>query len=167
MRKFAPVQRVPYSWNNSVGDQTIKYGGFWIRLIATIIDTLLLLCVMAPLAVLLYFFGLSDPEQLSSERLVTLSWLLNFLLEHVFSVVVVIAFWIYKQATPGKMLFAMKILDATTEQPASKGQLIGRYFAYIISTIPLGLGFAWIAFDKRKQGWHDKLAGTVVVKKEL
>jgi uncharacterized RDD family membrane protein YckC len=41
---------------------------------------------------------------------------------------------------------------------------VGRYFAYFVSTIPFCLGFLWVAFDKRKQGWHDKLAHTVVVR---
>jgi len=45
----------------------------------------------------------------------------------------------------------------------STGKLIGRYFAYLVSIIPIFLGFLWIAVDKRKQGWHDKLAGTVVI----
>ncbi len=62
------------------------------------------------------------------------------------------------------MLVSAKIVDAKTGQPASTGQLIGRYFAYIVSTLPLMLGFIWIAFDPRKQGWHDKLAGTIVVR---
>lgn len=44
--------------------------------------------------------------------------------------------------------------------------LIGRYLAYYVSLIPFGLGFIWVAFDGRKQGWHDKLAGTVVVRKK-
>ena len=48
----------------------------------------------------------------------------------------------------------------------STGQLIGRYFGYYVSTIPLFLGFVWVAFDPRKQGWHDKLAGTVVVREK-
>ncbi|HLA48407.1 MAG TPA: RDD family protein, partial [Nitrospinota bacterium] len=39
-----------------------------------------------------------------------------------------------------------------------------RYIGYIISEIPLFLGFLWIVFDKDKQGWHDKIAGTFVVK---
>lgn len=43
------------------------------------------------------------------------------------------------------------------------GQLIGRYFAYFLSALALCLGFAWIGWNRRKQGWHDKLAGTVVV----
>lgn len=49
-------------------------------------------------------------------------------------------------------------------QPASPAQLVGRYLAYYMSMRPLGLGLIWVVFDKRKQGWHDKLAGTVVVK---
>ena len=39
-----------------------------------------------------------------------------------------------------------------------------RYIGYGISEIPLFLGFLWIAFDKNKQGWHDKIAGTFVIK---
>jgi len=42
--------------------------------------------------------------------------------------------------------------------------MIGRYFGYYVSGLILALGFIWIAFDKRKQGWHDKLAGTLVIR---
>ncbi len=38
-----------------------------------------------------------------------------------------------------------------------------RYLAYFVSLVPLGLGYLWVALDKRKQGWHDKIAGTVVI----
>ena len=55
------------------------------------------------------------------------------------------------------------IVDAQSGRPASTGRLVARYFAYIASSLPLFLGFAWIAIDRRKQGWHDKIAGTVVV----
>ncbi len=51
------------------------------------------------------------------------------------------------------------------EHPLSNGQAIGRYLAYYVSSIPLGLGLLWVAFDRRKQGWHDKLAGTFVIRK--
>jgi uncharacterized RDD family membrane protein YckC len=44
------------------------------------------------------------------------------------------------------------------------GRAIARYAGYLVSIIPLFLGFIWIAFDARKQGWHDKIADTVVVK---
>jgi uncharacterized RDD family membrane protein YckC len=46
----------------------------------------------------------------------------------------------------------------------SLGNSIIRFLGLIISTLPLGLGFFWIACDRRKQGWHDKMADTVVVK---
>jgi len=88
----------------------------------------------------------------------------DFLVSYVFPAIAVILFWAWKQATPGKMVVSARIVNARTGEPASVGQLIGRYFAYFLSMIPLGLGFFWIAFDERKQGWHDKLAGTVVVR---
>ncbi len=42
--------------------------------------------------------------------------------------------------------------------------MIGRYFGYYVSILPLMLGIIWVGIDKRKQGWHDKLAGTVVIR---
>ena len=63
------------------------------------------------------------------------------------------------------MLISARIVDANTFGTPSTGKLVGRYFAYIVSCIFM-LGFIWIAFDKRKQGWHDKLAGTVVIQDE-
>jgi len=78
--------------------------------------------------------------------------------------IAVIIFWMTKQATPGKMVISATIVDADSGKAPTTGQLIGRYLAYYVSSIPLGLGFLWVAFDRKKQGWHDKLAGTVVVR---
>ena len=75
-----------------------------------------------------------------------------------------ILFWRFRGATPGKMLTKAKIVKASNLGQPSTGQLTGRFFAYLVSFVPACLGFLWIAFDKRKQGWHDKLAGTVVVR---
>ena len=83
----------------------------------------------------------------------------NYVLPAIYSV----GFWILKSATIGKMLVKVKIVDAKTGKPASPLQCIVRYLGYIVSALPLGLGFIWIAFDKRKQGWHDKIARTLVV----
>ena len=55
--------------------------------------------------------------------------------------------------------------DAKTGGKPSTGQFIGRYLCYYLSSLLLGLGFIWVAFDSRKQGWHDKLAGTLVVRR--
>lgn len=88
----------------------------------------------------------------------------DFLISWVLPAIVVLAFWIKKQATPGKMAVSAKIVDATTGKAPTTGQYVGRYLAYYVAMLPLLLGLFWVAFDKRKQGWHDKLAGTVVVR---
>ena len=73
-------------------------------------------------------------------------------------------FWHFRGATPGKSVLGLLVLNAKSGKTPGLGQSIGRYLAYFVSALPLGLGFIWIAFDQRKQGWHDKLAGTVVVR---
>jgi uncharacterized RDD family membrane protein YckC len=66
-------------------------------------------------------------------------------------------------ATPGKLLMSCHVVDAKTGNRISVLQAILRYFGYIISLLSLCLGFLWIIWDKRKQGFHDKIAGTVVI----
>ena len=139
--------------------QEVKYAGFWIRTGAAIIDTLLIMLVTLPLLVAIYGWAYFDAEQTG-----IVAGLADFLISWVAPAVAVIAFWILKQATPGKMAVSTKIVDAESGNAASTGQLIGRYFAYFAATLPLGLGILWVAFDKKKQGWHDKLAGTAVVR---
>ncbi len=135
----------------------LEYVGFWLRVWASVIDTVLIAALMYPLLTLVFGTAYWDGTQ----------WVqgpLDFLLSWVLPAVAVVVFWVTKQATPGKMLIKARIVDAATGQNASTGQLIGRYLGYYVATIPLGLGLLWVAFDARKQGWHDKLAGTVVVR---
>ena len=140
-------------------NEEFEYAGFWIRIWASVIDLLLILLVTIP--VLLGFYG--------SEYFESDAWVqgpLDFELNNIFPAFATILFWRYESATPGKMAISAKIVDAVTGEPPSLAQCIGRYFAYIISIIALGLGVFWIAFDRKKQGWHDKLAGTVVIRKK-
>ena len=85
-------------------------------------------------------------------------------LKDILPFVATIWFWLRFFGTPGKMALRLKIVDANTGNKLSVGQAIGRYFAYIVAAIPLLLGYIWIGIDKRKQGFHDKLAGTVVIR---
>jgi uncharacterized RDD family membrane protein YckC len=140
-------------------DDTLEYAGFWVRVGAMLIDTLLMVAVLLPLIFLFYGAAYFDPED---TRLI--KGPADGLISYVLPALLTIGFWLAKQATPGKMAVGARVVDAQTGSPMSAGQAVGRYFAYILSTIPLGLGFFWIAFDARKQGWHDKLAGTVVVR---
>jgi uncharacterized RDD family membrane protein YckC len=74
--------------------------------------------------------------------------------------------WHRYGATPGKITFSARIVDARSGGRPSVPRLAIRWLAYIISAAPLFLGFAWIAIDRRKQAWHDKIAGTLVIYEE-
>ncbi len=67
--------------------------------------------------------------------------------------------------TLGKKICSIRVVDVTTHQPGiGPGRGCGRYFGRILSSIPLGLGYFWMLWDRNKQTWHDKLASTLVVK---
>jgi uncharacterized RDD family membrane protein YckC len=144
------------------------YAGFWIRFWASLIDTFVLLLILLPLMASIYGMN-SMSTQMSSESMsysassYSFTGEGNFLLNYILPAIIVIAFWLYKSATPGKMLTKLTIVDAKTGKKPTLVQFLLRYVSYFLSSIFL-LGFIWIAFDKRKQGWHDKIAGTVVVR---
>ena len=139
--------------------ESLEYVGFWARVGAALIDTVLVLAVTLPLLVAIYGWAYLDGSQAGFG-----TGIVDFLVSWVAPAVAVVAFWLYKQATPGKMAVSARVVDAKTGNTMTVGQSIGRYLAYFVSTIPLGLGLIWVAFDPKKQGWHDKLAGTVVVR---
>jgi uncharacterized RDD family membrane protein YckC len=134
-----------------------EYAGFWIRVGASIIDSILILIIIAPILTVIY-----GKEYWVSETFVQGTW--DILLNYLLPAVAIVIFWIYRSATPGKMVLGLTIVDAQTGDKPTTGQFIGRYLGYYLSMIPLCLGFIWVGIDKRKQGWHDKLAGTVVIR---
>lgn len=142
---FASAQALP----------SLKYVGFWRRLVASVIDSLLIVVVLVPF--LLFYYGM---EYFSGEAAGTAT---SELAIHVVIGIASILFWRYWGATPGKMAISAKIVDAKTGRTPSTGSLVARYLGYFVSMLPLMLGFVWIAIDRRKQGFHDKIAGTVVV----
>lgn len=91
----------------------------------------------------------------------------DFIISWIVPIFIVLGFWTWRQATPGKMAIKSKIVDAITGGKPTLKQWILRYIGYYVSLIPFGLGYFWVAFDKRKQGWHDKIAGTLVVPNKL
>lgn len=133
------------------------YAGFWVRVAATIIDSVLIMIVVTPLVLLL-----GEQSYGAKGSIIPTGW--NLALNYLLPALAIILFWMYKSSTPGKMVFKLKIVDARTGGKPTSGQLVGRYFAYYISILPFMLGLIWVAIDNRKQGWHDKLAGTLVVK---
>lgn len=137
--------------------EDLEYVGFWPRVGASLIDTVLLLIIVMPIMHTVYGSAYWAGE----------SFILgpaDFLVSYVFPAIAVVSFWIARQATPGKMAIGARILDSSSGKAASPGQLIGRYLGYYVAILPVFVGIVWVAFDDKKQGWHDKLAGTVVVR---
>ncbi|HSU62959.1 MAG TPA: RDD family protein [Burkholderiales bacterium] len=129
------------------------YVGFWQRLAAFLIDWLVVFVVYGPLVIMAFgseYFSLEVPRYWDAATGLVIA-------------VGTLLFWRYQGATPGKIAIAARIVDAETRGSPSTARLVVRLFAYIVSALPLCLGFLWIAFDRRKQGWHDKIAGTVVI----
>ena len=137
--------------------QEQEYAGFWVRCGATFIDVVLMGIVF--IVPLLFIYG---EQYFYSDKIILGFW--DLMLTYIAPFILTLWFWIRFLATPGKMATKLKVVDARTGGAMSLGQAIGRYFAYIIAALPLGLGVIWVGVDKKKQGWHDKLAGTVVVK---
>jgi uncharacterized RDD family membrane protein YckC len=73
-----------------------------------------------------------------------------------------VGFWSVFGATPGMMLMGLYLRRVDGRRVTFWRALL-RWLGSILATIPLFLGFAWIAIDDRRQGWNDKLADTVVV----
>ena len=136
----------------------VVYAGFWLRFCAMIIDSILFILLLIPLP-LIYGFG----QYLNSGPLSYLGvW--HILLELILPITLTILLWLRFSATPGKMFLKLKIVDIKTSGPINFRQALIRYIGYLPSFYCLLLGILWVAFDKRKQGWHDKLASTAVIR---
>ena len=134
----------------------VETAGIPARTIAATIDTVLFLLQTVPLMGLAYGEQVARFDDLRPWSLV-INWLLPF--------VVAMGFWSTFGATPGKMFMSLTIVDDTTGRPAALGRCVLRWLGYLLSALPFGLGFLWAAIDSDKQGWHDKLAGTRVVRR--
>lgn len=71
-------------------------------------------------------------------------------------------FWTLVGQTPGKMLLGLRVVSPNGTLPTI-WQSFRRYIGYYLSAVALYAGYWWVLIDNRRQGWHDKLAGTVVV----
>ena len=140
------------SWSSSP-----DYAGFWQRAAAFLIDWLIVLVILIPL--LIVVFGMRELSLDPAEH----SW--DLLVPIVIGAAVV-GFWRYCGATPGKVALGVRIVDARDGSAPSTLRLVVRLLAYLVSAIPLYLGFLWIGIDRRKQGWHDKIARTIVINSE-
>jgi uncharacterized RDD family membrane protein YckC len=146
------------------GAQPTGYGGFWLRFVAYLLDGILINIVLGILAA---FTGISllsaDPAKIDPEEFFSQMGTLQL--------VGLVVTWLYfalmesspRGATVGKMVLGLRVVD-TQGNRISFLRATGRFFAKFISAVILMIGFLMVAFDDRKRGLHDLIAGTLVVK---
>jgi uncharacterized RDD family membrane protein YckC len=135
----------------------LAFGGAGERLVAYIVDSLIVTC----LSLLVVVVGAVIYAALPAVAIVV--WIVGL-------IVVILGyfpyFWLKSGQTPGLRLFQMHVVRDHDGGQIGVGaailRLVGLYF---IDGLVFYLGFIWIFIDKRKRCWHDLLAGTVVVKK--
>ncbi|NCN44500.1 MAG: RDD family protein [Thiomicrospira sp.] len=140
--------------------------GFWIRTLAVILDNTFFLGGMVLSVAIINLFYTIDTESIT----VTLMGLSQhpdydprYLLINFMFLAPVYFLWSRFQATPGKTILGIKIIDCHSGIAPSKKQVFIRLLGYIVSSLPLGLGFLWVAIHPQKRGWHDLMAGTKVI----
>ncbi len=142
-----------------------NYGGFWIRVVAYLIDTIILAVAGFVVGAVL---GAGLLASMGADGIEEDTWGATQLLINGVSIVLG---WLYfailesstKQGTVGKMALGLTVADLNGGQ-ISFGRATGRYFAKWLSALILLIGFIMVAFSERKQGLHDIIAGTLVLK---
>jgi uncharacterized RDD family membrane protein YckC len=148
-----------------------RYGGFWRRLFAFLIDEVILYFV----SLILFLIGLLALGLKEDMRGGVLSALgdpahgiglfafLYIAASFLAGMIYFTGFHGIAGRTPGKMLLGLRVIQASGD-PITPGIAFLRWVGYLISGPLFGLGFLWVAFDGRKQGWHDKIAATLVIR---
>jgi len=132
-----------------------SYGGFWIRVVAYIIDFIILAVIEGIIAVVLGV-NFQDPNSASYRTSNGLGLLV--------SLIYFAGLWAYMGGSLGQRVLGLRVVDANTGQPIGLGKAALRWLGLLVSFFVCLIGVIWVAFDSRKQGWMDKIAGTVVVR---
>lgn len=134
------------------------YAGFVTRLLATVVDAIVLAVsyavVVWVVAATVGLVRLESPQSPSGPVWAALAP------SHV--AVFLLVCWALAGKTPGKALMGVRIVTLDGD-PIGVGRALVRLLGYVVSAAPLFAGFAWILVSDRRQGWHDLLARTCVV----
>ena len=146
---------------SSDGEVAPTYAGFWVRFCAYVIDTVVVTLGGGMLGFIIGFAAaLVAPDTLENPVFDILTGL--------GSTIVTAAYFVFmhsssKQATLGKMAMGLKVTDLDGER-IGVGKAFLRMIGTIVSGVLLMIGYLMVAFTERKQGLHDKIAGTLVVR---
>ena len=160
----------PYQAPQYTGGQT--YAGFWIRLVARLLDSLI---VGIPLAIVLGILllaggglaaGTNNSDQ-NTQNAAAAVFSGIFIVFYLIAIAVSIGYWVYFWGTTGSTfgmrVLRLRVVDANTGGPIGIPRALVRWLMTIVNSWACYIGWIWVAFDPRKQGWHDKVANSVVV----
>lgn len=173
---------------NSALTREIKYATFNVRMFASVIDIFLVMFIALPVSAkvtsMLYppldmgpvssFVAVPHARdealhglvQMMLEQHVVARFLVTNIIQIVLIALYILPQWFKYRNTLGKIIMGIEIRDADSYAPITNKQAIIRFLGYILSGIPLTLGFLWTLFNRRRRCWHDFMANTIVVFKE-
>jgi uncharacterized RDD family membrane protein YckC len=122
----------------------VAFGGFWIRLVAYIIDAIILGAIQAVLV------SAAGNTGQSIAGLISIAYFIGM--------------WGATGQTIGMMPFGLHIVRNADGGKITWGNAVLRFLGMVVAFVCLFIGVIWIAFDARKRGWHDMIGGTVVIK---
>jgi uncharacterized RDD family membrane protein YckC/ribosomal protein L40E len=159
---------------SSGNENQIQYAGFWMRLVAFLINGIILYILVSIVSVVVFLgrYGesayssltssLGSPEEVNNQyfwAFVGLACLTGFIVTIIYSAVSIGAWG----RTIGKMALKLKVVKPDGSR-VSYWRALGRSLAYYLNGFTLGLSFLMIAFTKNKRGLHDYIADTIVIK---
>lgn len=146
----------------------VRYAGFWIRVVAKIIDSLI---IGVPMMILFFLLGMGGALAARSgqNQPGTVFAMLGMqALIQVLAIGIGAAYNIYfiakRAATPGKMAVGLKVINADGS-PITVGKATGRYFAEMVSGLTCYIGYIIAGFDEQKRTLHDHICSTRVIYK--
>ena len=143
----------PPAWDDAPIAAEPRFAGFWIRFVAYVIDAIVVGVVVG---VVLVSTGQIDVDSEGARSGNDGSGLLIMTLYFV-------PCWALWQRTLGYRALGLRLVK-TDGSPVTWGTATIRGLMFIVSSIPLALGLIWAGFNREKQGWHDKVAGTWVIR---
>jgi uncharacterized RDD family membrane protein YckC len=156
-------------YQSYAGGQPVEYAGFWLRFCAAFLDGLI---IGIPFFILGFVGEMLFPGSTNPRTGMQTPSGAGLAFSGVVQILQILAYWLYfafqesgeHQATIGKRAVGIKVTGLNGER-ISFANATGRHFAKILSGCILYIGFIMAAFTERKQGLHDQLASTLVVKK--
>ncbi len=151
----------------------VRFASHGFRFVAYLIDTLIVgvICLVVFFIAAAVFVGFASADDFQGgvprgrAAAAVGIFILIFLVTFVLAFAYFPYFWARSGQTPGMRSFGLYVVRDSDGGKISRGQAFLRLIGMWVSAIPLYLGFIWIFIDVRHRGWHDLMAGTVVIER--